>query len=165
MPRTSLIAVSSSRVVVAIYAVRDTSVMAGAQRIVVGVDGSPASDAALGWACDEAALRGAGVVALHVLNVPYELPRVPVDDPQTELEREGKQVLDDALARVDVKGAAVETRLLAGSPGELLVEASEDATLVVVGTRAHGRLASFVVGSVSSTVVHHAACPVVVVRG
>jgi nucleotide-binding universal stress UspA family protein len=152
-------------VVIAIYAVRDTAPMAETQRIVVGVDGSAASDAALRWACDEAALRGTGVVALHVVSIPYELPRVPVDDPQTDLEREGQQVLVDALARVDAQGVAVESRLLEGSPGELLVEASEDASLVVVGTRAHGRLASFVVGSVSSTVVHHAACPVVVVRG
>jgi nucleotide-binding universal stress UspA family protein len=59
----------------------------------------------------------------------------------------------------------VEPRLLEGSPEELLVEASAEAALVVVGTRAHGRLASFVVGSVSNSVVHHAECPVVVVRG
>ncbi|HEY8215512.1 MAG TPA: universal stress protein [Acidimicrobiia bacterium] len=139
--------------------------MPESQQIVVGVDGSPASDAALRWACDEAALRGAGVVVLHVVSIPYELPRVPIDEPQTDMEREGKRVLDEALARVAADGVSVEPRLLEGSPGELLVEASEDAALVVVGTRAHGRLASFVVGSVSSTVVHHAACPVVVVRG
>jgi nucleotide-binding universal stress UspA family protein len=99
------------------------------------------------------------------VSIPYELPRVPIDEPQTDMEREGKRVLDEALARVAADGVSVEPRLLEGSPGELLVEASEDAALVVVGTRAHGRLASFVVGSVSSTVVHHAACPVVVVRG
>jgi nucleotide-binding universal stress UspA family protein len=139
--------------------------MAEAQRIVVGVDGSPASDAALQWACDEAALRGAEVVALHVVSIPYELPRVPIDEPQTDLEREGKRVLDEALARARPGDVTVVPELLEGSPGELLVEASEEASLVVVGTRAHGRLASFVVGSVSSTVVHHATCPVVVVRG
>jgi nucleotide-binding universal stress UspA family protein len=134
-------------------------------QIVVGIDGSPASDAALRWACDEAALRGTDVLALHVVVVPYELPRVPIDDPQTELERNGKQVLDDAVARIQPDGVSIETRLLEGSPAELLVEMSEGAELVVVGTRAHGRLASFVVGSVSSTVLHHAQCPVVVVRG
>jgi nucleotide-binding universal stress UspA family protein len=139
--------------------------MADPQQIVVGVDGSPASDAALRWACDEARLRGSGVVALHVVSIPYELPRVPIDDPQTDLERDGQRVLDEAIARAGVDGVAVEARLLEGSPDELLVEASADAALVVVGTRAHGRLASFVGGSVSNSVVHHAECPVVVVRG
>jgi nucleotide-binding universal stress UspA family protein len=134
-------------------------------QIVVGVDGSPASDASLQWACDEAALRGTNVLALHVVEVPYELPRVPIDDPQTKFEREGKQVLDDAVARIQPGGVSIETRLLEGSPGELLVEVSESAELVVVGSRAHGRLASFVAGSVTDTVVHDAHCPVVVVRG
>jgi nucleotide-binding universal stress UspA family protein len=99
------------------------------------------------------------------VSIPYELPRVPIDDPQTDLERDGQRVLDEALARAGVDDVAVEARLLEGSPEELLVEASADAALVVVGTRAHGRLASFVVGSVSNSVVHHAECPVVVVRG
>jgi nucleotide-binding universal stress UspA family protein len=139
--------------------------MADAQPIVVGVDGSPASDAALRWACDEARLRGVTVIALHVVSVPYEVPRVPIEDPQTDLERDGQRVLDEVLARVGVDDVAVEPRLLEGSPEELLVEASAEAALVVVGTRAHGRLASFVVGSVSNSVVHHAECPVVVVRG
>ena len=74
-------------------------------------------------------------------------------------------MLDEALARVFTEGVVVESRLLEGAPGELLVEASEEAELVVVGTRRHGGLASFVLGSVSNSVVHHAHCPVVVVRG
>jgi nucleotide-binding universal stress UspA family protein len=138
--------------------------MADAPEIVVGVDGSAASDAALRWACDEARLRGTDVVALHVISIPYELPRVPIDVPQTDLERDGQQVLHEALARVAADDVRIEARLLEGSPEELLVEASADAVLVVVGTRPHGRLASFVVGSVSDAVVHHAKCPVVVVR-
>jgi nucleotide-binding universal stress UspA family protein len=133
-------------------------------RVVVGVDASPASDAALAWACEEGRLRGSRVVALHVIVVPYELPRIPIDVPVGELEREGQQVLDDALARAPTDGVALEPQLLEGAPGELLVEASESAELVVVGTRRHGGLASFVLGSVSNTVVHHAHCPVVVVR-
>jgi len=133
--------------------------------IVVGVDGSPASDSALAWACAEARLRASAVVALHVISVPYELPRVPIEEPTGKLEVQGRQVLDEALARAPTEEIEVESRLLEGAPGELLVEASEDAELVVVGTRRHGGLASFVLGSVSNTVVHHAHCPVVVVRG
>jgi nucleotide-binding universal stress UspA family protein len=147
--------------------VRDTRLVPTTepQRIVVGVDGSAASDAALAWGCDEGRLRGATVVALHVVVIPYELPRIPVEVPESELEREGAQLLDDAVARAPTDGVAIEPQLLEGTPGELLVEASQDAALVVVGTRAHGRLATFVIGSVSDTAVHHAKCPVVVVRG
>jgi nucleotide-binding universal stress UspA family protein len=133
--------------------------------IFVGIDGSAASDAALAWACAEARLRISAVVALHVISVPYQLPRIPIEEPEGKLELKGQQVLDEALARASTEGVVVEPRLLEGAPGELLVEASEDAELVVVGTRRHGGLASFVLGSVSNTVVHHAHCPVVVVRG
>ena len=132
--------------------------------IIVGVDGSVASDAALAWACDEARLRGVTVVALHVVVIPYELPRVPIEVPESELSREGKQILDDAVGRAPTEGVSIEPRLLEGSPSELLVEAGEEAAMLVVGTRPHGRLASFIIGSVSDSVVHHAACPVVVVR-
>ncbi len=133
--------------------------------IFVGVDGSAASDAALAWACSEARLRASVVVALHVISMPYQLPRIPIEEPEGKLELEGQRVLDAALSRASTEGVVVESRLLEGAPGELLVEASEDAELVVVGTRRHGGLASFVLGSVSNTVVHHAHCPVVVVRG
>ncbi len=133
--------------------------------ILVGIDGSAASDAALAWACTEARLRGSAVVALHVISEPYQLPRVPIEEPEGKLELKGQRVLDEALARVSTEGVVVESRLLEGAPGELLVEASEEAELVVVGTRRHGGLASFVLGSVSNSVVHHAHCPVVVVRG
>ena len=133
--------------------------------IFVGIDGSAASDAALAWACAEARLRASAVVALHVISVPYQLPRIPIEEPEGKFELKGQQVLDEALSRASTEGVVVEPRLLEGAPGELLVEASEDAELVVVGTRRHGGLASFVLGSVSNTVVHHAHCPVVVVRG
>jgi nucleotide-binding universal stress UspA family protein len=147
--------------------VRDTSLVPASEprRIVVGVDGSAASDAALAWACDEARLRNAPVLALHVVAIPYQLPRIPVEAPVSDVDREGQKILDEALARAPTADVSIEPRLLEGSPGELLVEASDDAALIVVGTRAHGRLTSFVVGSVSSTVVHHAKCPVLVVRG
>src|SRR5574341_1798967 len=101
------------------------------QPIVVGVDVSPASDAALAGACDEARLRGAPVLALHVVAVPYELPRIPIDVPQSDMEREGQAVLDEAVQRAPTEGVALETRLLEGSASELLVEASDGAVLVV----------------------------------
>jgi nucleotide-binding universal stress UspA family protein len=132
--------------------------------IVVGIDGSPASDAALAWACDEARLRGLPVVALHVLEVPYELPRVPVAEPESKAEREGMDLLDGAVRRAPAEGVALEPRLLEGSPRELLLEAGEDASLLVVGTRDHGKLTSIVQQSVSADVAQRARCPVVVVH-
>jgi nucleotide-binding universal stress UspA family protein len=146
--------------------VRDTATVSEPEPrpIVVGVDQSAASDAALAWACDEARLRGAPVVALHVVVVPYELPRVPIDAPESAPARAGKQILDEAIDRAPTEGVSIEPRLLEGSPAEILVEAAHEGVLLVIGTRPHGRLTSFIVGSVSSAVVHHAPCPVVVVR-
>jgi nucleotide-binding universal stress UspA family protein len=145
--------------------VRDTAaVLSSSSPIVVGIDGSPASDAALAWACDEARLRGLPVIALHVIEVPYELPRVPVAAPESKPEREGMGLLDGAVRRAPAEGVALEPRLLEGSPSELLLEASEDASLLVVGTRDHGRVASIVRESVSADVAQRARCPVVVVH-
>jgi nucleotide-binding universal stress UspA family protein len=135
------------------------------QPIVVGVDGSSTSDAALAWAYAEARLRGSTVVALYVLAVPWELTRTPVEEAENKLEREGLQVLGEALARTPADGVVVESKMLEGSPSELLVEASEQAELLVIGARRHGALASLVRRSVGDTVVHDAHCPVVVVRG
>ena len=101
--------------------------------IFVGIDGSAASDAALAWACAEARLRASAVVALHIISMPYQLPRIPIEEPEGEFELKGQQVLDEALSRASTEGVVVESRLLEGAPGELLVEASEDAELIVVG--------------------------------
>jgi nucleotide-binding universal stress UspA family protein len=145
--------------------VRDTAaVLRPSSPIVVGIDGSAASDAALAWACDEARLRGLPVIALHVIVVPYELPRIPVDVPESELERKGMDLLDEAVQRAPSEGVALESRVLEGSPSELLLEASEEASLLVVGTRDHGKLVSIVGESVSANVALRARCPVVVVH-
>ncbi len=134
-------------------------------QIIVGIDGSPGSDAALAWACEEARLREAVIIALHVIDVPYELPREPITEPNDKIEKKGQHVLDGALARAPGEGVTIEPRLLEGAPGELLIEASDGALLVVVGARRHGALTSLVRSSPFDAVVHHAHCPVVVVHG
>jgi nucleotide-binding universal stress UspA family protein len=145
--------------------------MAG--RIVVGVDGSELSAAAMRWAVEEARLRGATLVAVHAwtfvppaaVGEPGVIPVAAVtlmDD--LEIGRAAAEaLLDDAVSGVPTD-VEVEKLVGEGSPGEVLVEAGAGAELVVVGTRGRGALKSALLGSVSSHVIGHAPCPVVVIR-
>jgi nucleotide-binding universal stress UspA family protein len=143
------------------------------QKIVVGIDGSDASKAALRWAVDDARGRGAEVVALHAYDVELPTadlaPTAPIDIPafvgdiHEEAERFVAQVVDDVVgktATVDVAPIAVEEPDFA----KALIDASRDADLLVVGS--HGRgLSPLRLGSVSLECAQHAACPVVIHRG
>jgi nucleotide-binding universal stress UspA family protein len=142
--------------------------------IVVGVDGSAASREALRWAADEAGLRGAQLVAIHAWDY---VPMTPIGDPgmvpmpavdfprQLEAEQEAASADFDA-AIADALGAEpfVEKRLLEGDAGEVLVAASADANLVVVGSHGRSGIKAALLGSVSRHVVDRAKCPVVVVK-
>lgn len=143
------------------------------QRIVVGVDGSEHASAALRWAVEEAALRGASLVAVHAwrfvppppIGAP-DLLAIPVGDMAGDLEAEraaAERALESSIASVE-GAAGAERRLVEGDPAEVLVAEAQQATLLVVGSRGRGGLASALLGSVSSHVTHHAPCPVVVVR-
>jgi nucleotide-binding universal stress UspA family protein len=144
--------------------------------IVVGVDGSPPSVAALRWAAEEAALREARLVALHAWSY---VPPAPIAEPgmiplpasdlagQLEAERGAAQAeLEAAMADAFPSGAPVEIeeQLAEESAGDALVAAGADADLLVVGSSGRGGLASALLGSVSRHVVSHATCPVVVVK-
>ena len=140
-------------------------------RIVVGVDGSECAKAALASAAEEAALRGA---ALRIVSA-WEIPPAvfggglapTLDQGTLDAFRQGAQgVIDDAVAEatrlqpsVKCDGAAVE-----GPPAEVLLDEAEGASLIVVGNRGRGGFASLMLGSVSQQVVHHAPCPVLVIR-
>ena len=139
-------------------------------RIVVGVDGSESSRAALAWAVRQAALTGATVDAVHAWYIPatygygYGYAMVmPVPD----LEKIAVQVIDKAVAEVADLAPGVEIRALTveGNPAQALLDAAKDADLLVVGSRGHGGFAQALLGSVSQHCVHHADCPVVVIRG
>ena len=137
------------------------------ERIVVGVDGSEGSIAALRWAVEEAALRGAVVEAVIAFHVPYlgGAPAMPVLlDPQ-EFEEAARAVLDKAVEQVDDSALAEPVRQVAveGPASTVLVTAGREASLLVVGARGHGGLAGMLLGSVSRQVSEHAAIPVVVV--
>jgi nucleotide-binding universal stress UspA family protein len=144
--------------------------------IVVGVDGSPAAQAALRWAADEARLRGALLVAVHAWTY---VPPVPIGEPsmiaqpsgdlagQLEAEREAAQAELEAALRDAFPGGApieIESRLVEGDAAEALESEAKEAELVVVGSRGRSGIASVLLGSVSRHVVDHAPCPVVVVK-
>jgi nucleotide-binding universal stress UspA family protein len=144
--------------------------------IVVGVDGSDPSVAALRWAAEEAVLREAKLVAVHAWAY---VPPAPIAEPgmiplpatdlvgQLDAERGAAQAeleaaLDDAFPTG--RPVEIEEQLVEESAGEGLVAASAGADLLVVGSSGRGGLASAILGSVSRHVVSHAHCPVVVVK-
>lgn len=143
--------------------------------IVVGVDGSPPSIAALRWAAEEAALREARIVAIHAWSF---VPPAPLAEPgmiplpaadltgQLEAQREAAvQEFASAIAEAIPAGSVeVEQRLVEEGAGDALVSAAEGADLLVVGSSGKSGLASVLLGSVSRHVVSHARCPVVVVK-
>ena len=131
--------------------------------IVVGIDGSKAADAALAFAFEEATLRK---LPLRIVCA-WEIPAieyagaafVPTPDLATSAESEANAVLARAAAALGSDcGIHVETAAVHGHPATVLVEQASDATLLVVGARGHGALATLILGSVSKAVVHH--CPV-----
>jgi len=142
--------------------------MAG--RIVVGVDGSACSRAALEWALSQARSTGSTVDVVGAWQVPtvneysYKWPAEVFDHDDTEAVTE--KLLTDAVAEAQGNADAqvtVATRAVQGHPAEVLTEAATGAVLLVVGNRGRGAFASMLVGSVSQHCVHHATCPVVVV--
>lgn len=134
-------------------------------RIVVGVDGSEAANGALGWAIAEARLRNAVVEVVHAWHYPYvAMTGFPVSEAAIESVEEGAgATLDAVVAGAAAGGVELEKRLVSGPPATALLEAAEDAELIVVASRGHGGFAGLLLGSVSQQVVHHAPCPVVVV--
>lgn len=131
-------------------------------RIVVGVDGSAGSQAALRFAITEAALRHASLDAILAWHWPVIAAEAaaPVDlDPAGW----AQSTLDEALRSVDAGEVDIEARTVEGQAAAVLLAASAEAELLVVGTRGHGGFTGLLLGSVSQQCVAHAPCPVVVV--
>jgi nucleotide-binding universal stress UspA family protein len=131
--------------------------------IVVGVDGSGPSREALSWACRQAKLTGAAVRAVIAWHYPdsygYPIPVNDVDWPGL-----ARQVVTDAIADLPDQGS-VTCLVVQGDPAQVLLDASSQADLLVVGSRGHGGFLEALLGSVGQHCVHHATCPVVVIRG
>lgn len=132
-------------------------------RIVVGIDGSPDSRRALAWSIDQAGRTGDEVHAVTAWEVPLTIVLVPTATEQDYAERAG-QVLDQMLAGAEPGEVQVHRHLLEGRPARVLTHAADGARLLVVGSHGRGELPGMHLGSVASYCVHHAPCPVVVVR-
>jgi nucleotide-binding universal stress UspA family protein len=135
--------------------------------IVVGIDGSDESKAALRWAIEEGKLRGASIRVVHAWSLSYAVGAgfaVPAFS-VAELQRASEELLDAVIREVGgVEGMHVEPVSVEGTPARVLVEAAQGADLLVVGSRGHGGFAGLLLGSVSQQCAHHAPCPLVIVR-
>jgi nucleotide-binding universal stress UspA family protein len=137
--------------------------------IIVGVDGSENSLDALRWAAAEARLRGCplrivGTFTTPIMSTGYE---VAVPDP-SDLEAASTTMLEAAVDQVrsagELDGVDARVEVVEGHAGERLISLSREAVLLVVGSRGHGGFMGLLLGSVTTYVVNHAECPVVVVR-
>ncbi len=139
--------------------------------IIVAADGSPASNAAVCWAAQDAVLRRIPLTVVHVVNpVVTAWPHSPLPDGVAVWqENEGRRILADSLklARDTVNDnprIPIESELIFSATAPTFVDLSKEAELIVVGTYGRGALARGLLGSVSSSLVRQAHCPVAVIR-
>jgi nucleotide-binding universal stress UspA family protein len=150
--------------------------------IVVGIDGSPGSDAALRWALAEARLRGSTVRILHAyhpvqvglgeaqlgatgLGAPAVYAADDLERLRSTAAREAQGVIDGALQRTGpdaVSGIEVKQETVEGAATQTLIEAGRSADLLVLGSRGRGGFLGLLLGSVSQQCAHHPPCPVVI---
>jgi nucleotide-binding universal stress UspA family protein len=132
-------------------------------RIVVGIDGSEHSNAALRWALKEAECHSGTVTAVVAWQVPFL--SFPGGFDRNELEKAYKNFVIETVSAIAPKPAVpLETLVAEGDPTESLVEASKGANLLVLGIRGRSRFAGLLLGSVSQGAAASAHCPVVLVK-
>jgi nucleotide-binding universal stress UspA family protein len=149
--------------------------------IVVGVDGSAGSDAALHWALEEARLRGTKLRVVHVYHPP-QLPLteagvaavggmgVPVvaenaDELGRAAEAEATGLIEEVLRRTggdSLRGLEIERAALPGPTAQTLIESARDAELLVLGSHGRGGFLGLLLGSTSQQCAQHPPCPVVI---
>ena len=135
--------------------------------IVVGVDGSPSSKAALRWAMAEARLRSARVQAVACWEFPLYYgwpPGVPYEDFAGMAGKALSQAVQEAIGFDGPEVEVLET-VVSGYPAHVLIDGSAHAALLVLGSRGHGGFAGTLLGSISQHCAQRAHCPVVIVRG
>ena len=144
----------------------------GVGQIVVGVDGSERAIAALGWAVDEARLHELPVLAVSAYE-PYprdrpfgaEYMEAIAPGSARRLRAAAQRALEFSLESLEgVQDVKVEGAVIAGPPGQVLVEAAREADLLVVGARGRGGFEGLLLGYVSHQCLHHSSCATVVVR-
>ncbi|WP_028927717.1 universal stress protein [Pseudonocardia acaciae] len=138
--------------------------------VVVGVDGSPASEDAVAIAFEEASLRGVPLLAVHAWNgfdsdAEYRAAR-RLAERWEEVEAREREVLAERLAGWAEKYPDVEVRRVVARcrPTPALLEHSAGASVLVVGSRGRGGFAGMLLGSVSRALIQHASCPVIIAR-
>jgi nucleotide-binding universal stress UspA family protein len=132
-------------------------------RIVVGVDGSAHSEAALRWALAEAEARSGEVIALFAWQVPFL--SFPGAFDREELEKASKAFLIETVsAIVPTPAVPLRTIVAEGDPTESLVKASQDAELLALGIRGRSPAVGLLLGSVSQGCAATASCPVVLIK-
>lgn len=137
-------------------------------RVVVGVDGTPSSQAALSWAAQEAGHDGVPLTALHVWVEPFVWDQVyvPGDELQAFVQHQHERLLEETIEAglQDWPDLRVLRRVVTGRPQQVLVRETDDASLLVVGNHSHGPFLRTLLGSVSGSLVAHPPVPVVVVH-
>lgn len=138
--------------------------------IVVAVDGSAASRAAVQWAANTATKRGVPLRLAASYPTPemfYSAALMPADELLYDIRGETAEKIDEArtIALNAAPELQVEDEIVEGNPIDMLLNLSEEVTMIVMGSRGLGGLPGMVMGSVSAAVVSHASCPVVIVRG
>lgn len=142
--------------------------------IIVGVDGSEPSRRALGWAMREAVRHDCPLTVVTVqrasvrpaTEVYWPMPDLPdgARADEARVRKAAQDMVNEAAAGLGQPAPDVTVTVTDGNPAEELVRASGDADMLVVGSHGGGGFASLLLGSVSNQVVHHAICPVVVIR-
>ncbi|MTD59195.1 universal stress protein [Amycolatopsis pithecellobii] len=136
--------------------------MSAAKSVVVGVDGSPTSAAALGWAVRQAQLTGSDVRAVTAWSY------APAFDPGwgkrtvQDIEQAHRRELAEFVDLARVPGVQIRAELTEGDPAEVLLAASRDADLLVLGRHGRGMVLRALLGSVSAKCLRAATCPVVI---
>ncbi|HUC27319.1 MAG TPA: universal stress protein [Streptosporangiaceae bacterium] len=139
-------------------------------RIVVGVDGSQASREALAWALRQAELTRGSIDAVTAWHKPVVVGGMPYGPlaalEQSDFARFAETTLTNSISAVVGADSAVSVRpvIQQGNAARVLLDAADGADLLVVGSRGHGGFAEALLGSVSQHCVHHAPCPVVIIR-
>ena len=149
--------------------VRTTTNTVESGPVLVGVDGSELSDAAIAFAFETAAARGVPVIALHTwfdVDVSGSWAAMPNTIDWDYLREQAEQALTDAMAPWRAKFPNVEVREVVERerPAHALLRHGAGAALTVVGSRGRGAATGLGLGSVSQTLLHHAEGPVVVAR-
>lgn len=140
------------------------------RRILIPVDGSEIAKKAARKALYLAKSSDIEVVALHVINIlgipslyayPDEIPYLPLHE---LIKKEGKTYLDEIVEMGKAMGVAVSRKLLEGHPAEEIIKEAKEDDLIVIGSKGRTALDRLLMGSVAENVVHHASCPVMIVK-